>query len=144
MKIRPALAADTAAILALWQVVFPEYSNPAFPQRNMVASIERKLAAQDGLFWVGEVTGLQAPLIGTVMAGYDGHRGWLYSLGVHPDCRGQGHGRALLRHAEDALRVHGCPKINLQVMATNAAGIAFWRANGYLQDEVLSFGRRLG
>jgi ribosomal protein S18 acetylase RimI-like enzyme len=143
MKIRPALAADTVAIVALWQVVFPEYSNPAFPQRNMVASIERKLAAQDGLFWVGEVDDLQAPLIGTVMAGYDGHRGWLYSLGVHPGFRGRGYGRALLKHAETTLQQRGCPKINLQVLANNAAAIGFWRANGYVQDEVMSFGRRL-
>ncbi len=141
MNIRLATAADTDAIVALWLVVFPEYSNPAFPQRNMLGSIRRKLEVDDGLFWVGVVDG---KVIGTAMAGYDGHRGWLYSFGVHPDWRGRGHGRALLRQAEEALKALGCPKINLQVMATNESGIAFWRANGYLQDEVLSFGRRLG
>jgi ribosomal protein S18 acetylase RimI-like enzyme len=140
VNIRPAAAADIEAIVALWQVVFPEYANPAFPQRNSLASVRRKLAFDDGLFWVGEADGR---LIGTAMAGYDGHRGWLYSLGVHPDQRGRGHGRALLRRAEEALAALGCPKINLQVTATNAAGIRFWRAGGYRQDEVLSLGKRL-
>lgn len=140
MKIRAVVPDDAAAVIALWQAVFPEYANPAFPQRNMESSIRRKLATGDGLFWLGEV---DARVIGTAMAGYDGHRGWLYSFGVHPEWRGRGHGRSLLRHAETALRGLGCPKINLQVMATNATGIAFWRASGYLQDDVVPFGKRL-
>jgi ribosomal protein S18 acetylase RimI-like enzyme len=141
LKIREVTPDDTDAVIAFWQAVFPEYADPAFPQRNMVSSIRRKLAAGDGLFWLGEI---DARVIGTAMAGYDGHRGWLYSFAVHPDWRGRGHGRALLRHAEEALRALGCPKINLQVSSNNDGGIGFWRANGYLQDEVLSFGRRLG
>lgn len=140
MNVRPATRADTEAIVALWCVVFPEYDDPSKPQRDPRANIERKLALADRLFWLGELDG---SVIGTVMAGYDGHRGWLYALGVHPAQRGRGFGRQLLRHAEAQLAQLGCPKINLQVLAANAPAMAFWRANGYLQDDVVSFGRRL-
>ncbi len=141
MKIRTVGPEDSAAVIALWQAVFPEYANPAFPQRNVESSIRRKLAAGDGLFWLGEA---DARVIGTAMAGYDGHRGWLYSFCVHPKWRGGGHGRSLLRHAEAALHALGCPKVNLQVASSNHGGIGFWRANDYVQDDVLGFGRRLG
>ena len=140
MKIRPVVAADTEAIVALWQVVFPEYNDPSRPQRNMRSSIRRKLAVDDGLFWLAEAEGR---IVGTVMAGYDGHRGWIYCFGVHPEHRRRGHGRALLSHAEAALAALDCPKVNLQVLASNAEAISFWRASGYAADEVLSFGRRL-
>jgi ribosomal protein S18 acetylase RimI-like enzyme len=83
-------------------------------------------------------------LLGTAMAGYDGHRGWLYSLGVHPDVRREGVARALLETAERALAALGCPKVNLQVLADNDLAKDFWRAAGYAQDEVVSFGKRLG
>jgi hypothetical protein len=81
--------------------------------------------------------------VGTVMAGYDGHRGWLYSLGVHPAHRRGGVARALVAHAEAALRARGCPKVNLQVLDARTEAQAFWRALGYLPDAVVSLGRRL-
>lgn len=140
MKIRPVVAGDTEAVIGLWREVFPEYNDPQRTQRDPRANIARKLAAADGLFWLAELDGR---VVGSAMAGYDGHRGWLYSLGVHPQLRGHGYGRRLLRHAEAELQRRGCPKVNLQVLASNQAALGFWRANGYLQDEVVSFGRRL-
>jgi ribosomal protein S18 acetylase RimI-like enzyme len=77
------------------------------------------------------------------MAGYDGHRGWLYSLGVHPSRRHHGLGRLLLSHAEVALTKLGCPKVNVQVLESNAGAREFWSAAGYKADPVASFGRRL-
>jgi len=77
------------------------------------------------------------------MAGYDGHRGWLYSVGVHPRWRGRGCGRDLVAHALAALSAQGCPKVNLQVLAGNAVALAFWRACGFVQDDVVPLGRRL-
>lgn len=140
MRIRAVTAADTDALIALWQQVFPEYADPSRPQRDPRASIERKLAFGDGLFWLAE-EGV-AP-IGSAMAGYDGHRGWLYSVGVHPARRGQGIGRALVAHVERELAARGCPKINLQVLEAKPESAAFWRALGYAPDPVLSLGRRL-
>lgn len=140
MLIRPVDAGDIAPIIALWQVVFPEYADPSRPQRDPRANIERKLTFGDGLFWLAQRDGLP---VGTVMAGYDGHRGWLYSLGVHPAHRRGGVARALVAHAEAALRARGCPKVNLQVLDARTEAQAFWRALGYLPDAVASLGRRL-
>jgi len=141
LRLRPATAADAGAVVALWRLAFPEYADPARPHRDPAASVARKLAFGDGLFWLAELDGA---VVGTAMAGWDGHRGWIYSLGVHPGARRRGVARALLAEAEGALRERGCPKVNLQVLAGNAEAQAFWRAAGYAVDEVVSFGKRLG
>ena len=140
MNIRSVAAADIETVIALWREVFPEYNDPARPQRNPRANITRKLAFGDGLFWLIEEKG---KVVATAMAGYDGHRGWIYSIGVAPGARRRGHARALLAHAEDQLRALGCPKINLQVLAVNEEAQQFWRAAGYQPDPVVSLGRRL-
>jgi ribosomal protein S18 acetylase RimI-like enzyme len=80
---------------------------------------------------------------GTIMAGYDGHRGWLYSLAVAPEHRRRGIGSALVRHAEQELRKRGCLKINLQILEANAAVAAFYEALGYAVEPRVSLGKRL-
>ena len=82
-------------------------------------------------------------VIGSVMAGYDGHRGWVNYLAVSPHARRGGIGRALMSEVELRLRGAGCPKINLQFRATNQAALGFYRALGYSTDDVISLGRRL-
>ena len=141
VAIRPVTPSDTEPVLALWRLAFPGYEDPRRPHRDPRASLERKLAFGDGLIWLAERDGR---VVGTVMAGWDGHRGWLYSLGVHPEARRGGLGRALLAHAEAALAARGCRKVNLQVVATDGGVRAFWRAAGYAEDEVVSMGKRLG
>jgi len=141
MIVRPVTVHDAEALVALWRVVFPEYGDPARPHRDPRANVERKLAFGDGLFWLAELDGR---VVGTIMAGYDGHRGWIYSLGVHPEARRAGAGRALVAQAERALVALGCPKVNLQVFSSNVSAQGFWRRVGYAQDEVVSFGKRLG
>lgn len=140
MPIRVVTPADLEAVIALWHRVFPEYNDPRYPQRDPRTNILRKLAFGDGLFWLGHHG---HRVVGTVMAGYDGHRGWIYSLGVDPDHRRGGLGRALVAHAETELRTRGCPKINLQVLDTNTGALNFWRSLGYGADEVISLGKRL-
>lgn len=141
LMVRAVTARDAEAVVELWEVVFPEYADPARPQRDPRANVERKLAFGDGLFWLAERGGR---VVGTAMAGYDGHRGWLYALGVHPEARRAGVGAALLAEAERALARLGCPKVNLQVLSGNAGALAFWRSVGYRPDDVVSFGKRLG
>jgi ribosomal protein S18 acetylase RimI-like enzyme len=131
---------DTQAVLALWAQVFPEYATPGKPQRDPRLSIRNKLAMQPEFFFVGL---LEERLIGTVMVGYDGHRGWMYSLAVAEDERGNGYARALVEHAERALAAIGCPKLNLQIMANKPETQAFYAKLGYQMDEVVSFGKRL-
>jgi ribosomal protein S18 acetylase RimI-like enzyme len=148
VRIRPATADDTEAILALWRAVFPEYELATAPQRDPRASIARKLAFGDGRFWVATLPREHGEdgeerIAGTVMSGYDGHRGWIYSLGVHLELRRRGIALALLAHAEAELAAAGCPKVNLQVLAGNERALAFWAAVGYATDQVLSLGKRL-
>jgi ribosomal protein S18 acetylase RimI-like enzyme len=131
---------DTQAVIALWMQVFPEYRDPAKPHRNPQLTIANKLTMQPELFFVatqGE------RVIGTIMAGYDGHRGWLYSLAVEPESRGHRHGHALVAHAESALAALGCPKVNLQILASKDPLRAYYEKLGYYVDEVVSLGKRL-
>jgi ribosomal protein S18 acetylase RimI-like enzyme len=134
MHIRTFEEADEAAVTRLWQDVF------AYPQaRNAPAKVIRdKLAVQRDLFFVALVDG---ELVGTVMGGYDGHRGWVYSLAVRPDVRRRGIGAGLMRHIERELARRGCPKINLQVLASNAATVAFYKNLGYAVEERISMGK---
>ncbi len=102
--------------------------------------VAKKLAVADGLFFIAAT---DSRVVGTVMAGYDGHRGWIYSLAVHPDWRKQKLGSALLRHAEKQLAARGCVKINLQIMEGNEAVESFYLANGYAAEKRISMGKRL-
>jgi ribosomal protein S18 acetylase RimI-like enzyme len=140
IAIRPFDRADTDAVIALWRVAFPEYDEPGAPHRDARRAIEQKLATQPELFFVATIDGR---VVGTLMAGYDGHRGWLYSLGVDAGARRTGIGRALIAHAERTLAARGCLKINLQVLPDNDGACRFYRALGYRVEELVSFGKRL-
>lgn len=141
LSIRRFDASDTDAVVALWQEAFPEYRDVTKPQRNPHLSIANKLATQPELFFVA-VLGEQ--IVGTVMGGYDGHRGWLYSLAVDASLRRHGIGTRLVAHVEQTLTGRGCPKLNLQVLSAKADVRAFYEALGYRADEVISLGKRLG
>jgi ribosomal protein S18 acetylase RimI-like enzyme len=110
------------------------------PQNDPHRDIQRKLRAQPGLFLVGV---MNEAIVATVMAGYDGHRGWLNYLAVAPDCRQRGLGRKIVAEAERLLRNAGAAKINLQVRTTNRQVIEFYRRIGYVVDDVVSMGKRL-
>jgi ribosomal protein S18 acetylase RimI-like enzyme len=128
--------ADRAAVIALWDEAFA--GDPAHNVSEEM--IERKLRVQPELFLVARVDG---ELVGTVMAGFDGVRGWLHRLAVSPSQRRAGLGTALVRKAEIEMAKMGCPKVNLQVRATNVAVIGFYRALGYETDDNVSLGKRL-
>jgi len=135
LTIRPFMPEDQEAVIALW-----EDCRLVVPQNDPVRDISAKVRFQPDLFMVAL---LDPRVVGTIMAGYDGHRGWINYLAVATDLRCQGIGRALMSAAEAALQVLGCPKINLQVRRTNLAVIAFYRALGFREDEVISLGKRL-
>ena len=136
IHVRRLAPADHGAVVALWAEAFTED-----PSHNVSEEmIARKLAVQPELFLVGE---FDARVVGAVMAGYDGVRGWVHRLAVSASARRHGVGRALMEHAEAALLAMGCPKVNLQVRATNADVVAFYRALGYAVEERISMGKRL-
>src|SRR4051794_39428901 len=119
LDIRPFQESDEDDVIALWEKVF---GYPA-AHNDPATVIRHKLVVQRELFFVARLDGR---LIGTVMGGYDGHRGWVYSLAVGPEMRRKGIGTALMRHVERELASRGCPKVNLQVLASNAATVAFY------------------
>ncbi len=84
-----------------------------------------------------------ASIIATAMAGYDGHRGWVNYLAVSPDHRRRGYGRLLMERIETELRSMGCPKVNIQVRATNSDALRFYTGLGYTVDQAVSLGKRL-
>lgn len=133
--IRPFREADADAVVALWDA-----AGLLRPWNDPHRDIARKLAVEDDLFLVAEEDGV---IVGSAMAGYDGHRGWVNYLAVRPDHRRRGVGRALMGEAERRLRTHGCPKVNVQVRGGDADAVAFYRSLGYRTDDVVSLGRRL-
>ncbi len=127
---------DRAQVMDLWRTVFgyeAAHNSPAL-------TIAKKIAMQDGLFFVATQG---ANPIATVMAGYDGHRGWLYAVAVHPDWRGAGLGSRLVGVAEEALAALGCMKINLQLLTSNAGTVAFYQSLGYAVEPRVSMGKIL-
>lgn len=135
MLIRPYAAPDEAAVIELW-----ERCGLTRPWNDPRKDIGRKLAVRPDLFLVGELGGV---LIASVMAGYEGHRGWINYLAVAPAERRRGHARRLMDEVEVRLRASGCPKINLQIRTSNAAAIEFYRKLGYAVDDTVSMGKRL-
>lgn len=132
-KIRKFLESDKATLTALWQAVFPD--DPPHNEPSLV--IEAKLAVDDLIFIAEEEDG---EMIGACMAGYDGHRGWLYAVAVSPDQRRNGTGKALVLFAIQALKDLGCKKVNLQIRPTNTEVANFYKSLGFSNEDRLSMG----
>ena len=135
MGIADALASDEAATVALWQA-----AGLTRPWNDSAADFRLALANPTStvlLACEGDA------LAGSVMVGFDGHRGWVYYLATHPARRGRGIGRALMAAAEDWLRARGCPKIPLMVRGDNLAAKGFYAAIGYEVQDVVTLGKRL-
>jgi ribosomal protein S18 acetylase RimI-like enzyme len=135
MKIRPFRADDTEAVVSLWQ-----RCALTVPWNDPYKDIERKALVQPELFLIGTIDGL---VVATAMGGYDGHRGWIYYLGVDPQLRGNGFGSMIVEELESRIRALGCPKINLLVRATNTEVIKFYSRLGYRTDDVAALGKRI-
>jgi ribosomal protein S18 acetylase RimI-like enzyme len=135
MHIRAYAPFDESAVIRLWARagLTRSWNDPA-------KDIARKLQVQAEWFLVGEIDGC---IMASVMAGYDGHRGWINYLAVDPEHQRGGHGRAMMAEAERVLLAAGCPKINVQIRSDNRDAIAFYERIGFGEDAVLSFGKRL-
>ena len=125
-----------AQVIELWQQAFGYDTAHNLPS----LAIDKKLTVNDGLFFVATDNNAA---IGTILAGYDGHRGWLYSVAVHTDYRRHGLGSSLVRYAEQALTALGCMKINLQITGGNDAVVGFYEALGYGVEPRISMGKRI-
>jgi len=134
--VRPLRGDDEPAVAALWDRVFPD----ARRWNRGRAILERKRAVGDGLWWVAEQEG---HIVGAVLAGWDGQRGWVYHLAVDPERRRRGVGRALVTAVEATLAARGCPKVNLQVLAPDREAVRFYEAIGWQVEERVSMGKAL-
>ena len=135
MLIRPFQESDEVAVVGLWRAC-----GLVRPQNDPRKDIRRKLRVNPEWFLVSEHRGR---VVGTVMVGYEGHRGWINYLAVEPGLQRTGLGRMLMAEAERLLRAVGCPKINLQVRSNNASAVHFYRELGFSVDDVISLGKRL-
>lgn len=136
MEIRRYRPSDFDGVRLLWEEAFP--NDP--PWNRAEVAIPAKLAFQPELLFVAVDDGV---IIGSAMAGYDGHRGWLYSVAVRQVGQRGGVGSALVREAERALAALGCEKVNLQVRGSNEAVARFYTKLGYAIEDRISLGRRL-
>lgn len=137
IDIRVYQESDYAAVVALWKNVFPH--DP--PWNEPAELIARKRSVQPELFWIAQDG---KDIVGTVLAGYDGVRGWIYHLAVDPSKRRKGTARLLMQTAENALEALGCPKINLQVRMNNTDVVHFYESIGYAVEERVQMGKPLG
>ncbi|MGH1470269.1 MAG: GNAT family acetyltransferase [Cellvibrionaceae bacterium] len=135
MDIRQFTLLDKDQVISLW-----EECGLTAPWNDPEKDIQRKMKVNPELFFVVKE---ESKILGTIMCGYDGHRGWVYYLAVCPQNRKKGIGRKLMSHAEQTLKENGCPKINLQVRNTNSAVLEFYKAIGYQVDEAVGLGKRL-
>ena len=129
-------ATDKAGVIELWREVFSGYESAKAGDEV----IRRYLEYLPELFLVAVSTG---QVVGTVKGGYDGSRGWVYSVATHPDFRRRGIARALMLEVESRLRALGCPKINLQVRGEGDEAVAFYRSLGYRVEPRVSMGKRM-
>ena len=135
LQIRPYRISDETRIIDLWKKC-----DLIRPWNDPQKDINRKLKVQPDWFLIGE---LEGELIASAMAGYDGHRGWVYYLAVSPDYRKKGYGREIMGKVERLLENAGCPKINLMVRSSNMTAVSFYHDLGYEVDEVVNLGKRL-
>ena len=135
MEIRVFQQDDFEAVVTLW-----ERCDLLRPWNDPEMDIERKMNHDPALFLVAD---LNSEVVGTIMGGYDGHRGSAYYLGVHPDYRGRGIANALISRLEKKLIARGCPKIQLMVREENETVIHMYEKLGYDVQEIVSLGKRL-
>lgn len=134
MDIRVFNESDRQGVIALW-----ELCELIRPWNDPDKDIDRKVSYQSNLFLVGTVN---ATVVASAMAGYDGHRGSVFYLAVHPEYQGKGLGAQLMAKIEDLLTEMGCPKINIVIRSSNARVLAFYNRLGYTVDDVTSVGKR--
>ena len=135
IKIRPFQADDENGVIKLWTI-----TGLTRPWNDPKQDIKRALSVQPELFLVAVN---KTRVIGSAMGGYDGHRGAVYYLAVHPDCQSNGIGTRLMQTVEDRLVDLGCPKIHVMIRETNLATKHFYEKLEYQDVAVKIYGRRL-
>jgi ribosomal protein S18 acetylase RimI-like enzyme len=135
MQLTEVSPADFPAVIALW-----DEAGLTRPWNPPAADLQRALDTETSTV-LGAV--VDDRLVGTVMVGHDGHRGWVYYLAVATTERGTGLGRALMNGAEAWLTARGVVKVQLMVRQTNTAVTGFYERLGYADADVRVLSKRL-
>ncbi|MBV8700098.1 MAG: GNAT family acetyltransferase [Bradyrhizobium sp.] len=135
LSFAPITDQDVARVIALW-----ERCGLTRPWNDPAADITLARNSPNATVLVGRIAG---EIVGAVMVGHDGHRGWVYYVSVDPDHHGSGHGRAIMAAAEDWLRARGVPKLQLLVRRANSKVQAFYERLGYAEQDTIVFGKWL-
>ncbi len=123
------------AVIDLWK-----QCDLIVPQNDPAVDIQRKLVFQPELFFIALEDG---QVVGSIMVGYEGHRGWLNYVAVLPDYQKRGYGKKLIDKSIDELRKLGCLKVNVQVRRNNPSAVEFYKHLGFKDDNVVGLGMRL-
>lgn len=137
ISVRSYRTEDRDAVMSLWKTIWPNLA----PHNDPLADIERKTDHSPDLLLVAET---EAGLKGTVIAGFDGHRGYINRLAVPSEDRRSGIGQALMLEAERRLLSQGCHKINLQIRGTEPELVAFYESLGFKVEDRISLGKLIG
>ena len=135
IEIAPAGTDDRDAVIALWRQV-----GLTRPWNDPASDFDLALSFSGSTILLAHDC---TKLVGAIMVGFDGHRGWVYYLACEPSHRREGIGRIMMDAAEAWLVEQGAPKIQLMVRTDNADAIGFYKAIGYEPQDVVTIGRRL-
>jgi ribosomal protein S18 acetylase RimI-like enzyme len=123
------------AVINLWQ-----QCRLIVPSNDPIEDIRKKREFQPTLFFIAL---LHDQVIGSIMVGYEGHRGWINYLAVLPSFQNQGYGKLLINKAITELRILGCVKVNLQIRPDNLPVIKFYQHLGFKQEDRINMSLRL-
>ncbi|ULL18771.1 GNAT family N-acetyltransferase [Paenibacillus sp. H1-7] len=124
ITIREMTIRDYEQMIELWKSI----EGLALSNADSRDNIESYLDRNKGLSYVGEQ---DHQIVGTILCGHDGRRGYIYHVAVHPDCRKQQLGNKLVQTSLEQLRKEGIDKCHLFVLEDNAAGNGFWSSVGW-------------
>lgn len=122
---------DTVQAIELWKSCEGIGLSPADEPEPITAYLSRN-PGMSFTAWDGDT------LVGAVLCGHDGRRGYLHHLGVRTDLRGRGIGQALAEKCHAALRSQGIDKVHIFVFRENQAALAFWQRIKYQPRENLA------
>ncbi|MDQ7096103.1 GNAT family N-acetyltransferase [Desulfosporosinus sp. PR] len=133
MRIRVMSIEDYDEVYQLWT------STEGMGMRSLddsPAGIEKFLRRNPTTNYVAQI---ENRIIGVILCGHDGRRGYIYHTAVRPDFRGKGIGKALVKAAASALRLEGINKVALVVFAANDLGNKFWESIGFIKRSDLMY-----
>lgn len=136
MEIRLMTPGDYDGVYALWLSTPGMGLNTTDDSR---AGIKKYLARNPSTCFVAEEGG---ELVGVILSGHDGRRGYIHHTAVRESCRNRGIGGALVERAMDALAVEGIQKVALVVFGRNQIGNVFWERRGFTRREDLVYRNR--